>query len=120
MGKIILEDLEFYAYHGLFEEEQKVGGKYIVNLELDTDFSEAATSDNIEGTIDYSEVYSVISKEMEKKSKLIEHVAGRIVTMLFVSFKQIEHIMIKLTKVKPPIDGNVQKVSVIIDKSRTL
>lgn len=118
MGKIVLEELEFYAYHGVFDEEQKIGGKYIVDLELDLDFSGAAATDLLEGTIDYSLVYNIVAIEMAKSSKLIEHVAGRIVTMLFVTFKQIEHVTIKLSKVKPPIDGNVKKVSVLINKSR--
>lgn len=118
MGKIIFENLEFYAYHGVFNEEQVIGGKYIVDLEIDTDFTEAAATDKLSGTIDYSMIYAVVEQEMNKKSKLIEHVAARIVTMLLASFKQIENIKIKLTKIKPPINGNVQKVAIVINKAR--
>lgn len=118
MGKIIFEALEFYSYHGLLEEEQKIGAQYNIDLELDLDFSAAAATDNIEGTIDYSKIYDVVLAEMNKKSKLIEHVAGRVIAMLFVTFKQIEYIKIKLTKLKPPINGGVNAVSVVIEKSR--
>ena len=118
MGKIILEDLEFYAYHGLFEEEQKIGANYLIDLELSLDFSIAAASDDLVGTVDYGAVYEVVEEEMKKSSKLIEHVAARIVTMLFVSFKKIEHVKIKLTKVKPPIKGDVKRVSVVIERGR--
>ena len=120
MGKILFEDLDFYAYHGLLDEEQKIGGKYLVNLELNLDFSEAAIADKLDGTIDYSLIYNAVKAEMDKKSHLIEHVAGRIVLMLFVSFKQIEYIKIRVTKVKPPIAGNVKSVSVEIERSRTV
>jgi dihydroneopterin aldolase len=119
MGKIVFEGLEFYAYHGVFEEEQKIGGYYTIDLELDLDFSRAATTDDIAGTVDYSKVYELLKLEMAKKSKLIEHVAGRIVSMLFVSFKQVDYVWLKLTKQKPPVDGNVNGVSVVLEKSRT-
>ena len=118
MTKILFEGLEFYAYHGLFKEEQKIGSKYVVDIELAVDFSAALATDRIEGTIDYALIYNVIKKEMEKSSKLIEHVAGRIVSMLFVTFKQIELVKLKLTKIKPPIAGNVNSVSVVIEKAR--
>lgn len=118
MGKIVLEALEFYSYHGVFEEEQKIGAKYLVDLELELDFSVAAATDKLEGTIDYSKIYDVVLLEMNKKSKLIEHVAGRVISMLFVSFKQIECVKIKLTKLKPPIKGAVHAVSVVMEKAR--
>ena len=118
MGKILFEGLEFYAYHGLLEEEQKIGGRFVVDIEIDIDFSIALATDQIDGTIDYSLIYDVIKLEMEKKSKLIEHVAGRIVAMLFVTFKQIEFVKLKLTKIKPPITGSVHSVSVSIEKAR--
>jgi 7,8-dihydroneopterin aldolase/epimerase/oxygenase len=118
MGKIVFENLEFYAYHGLMQEEQKIGAKYLLSLEIELDFSIAIATDELAGTIDYSLVYDLVKTEMEKQSKLIEHVGGRIVSMLFVTFKQIEHITLKLTKLKPPISGNVNAVSVVIEKSR--
>ncbi len=118
MGKIIFDGLEFYGHHGLYEQEQKIGGKYIVDLELELDFSMASTSDNIEGTIDYTKIYELVKDEMAKSSKLIEHVGGRIVSMLFVTFKQIESIRLKLTKVKPPIKGDIRSVSILIEKMR--
>jgi dihydroneopterin aldolase len=101
-----------------WEEEQTIGSKYLLDLEIDLDFSIASATDEIQGTIDYSRLYSLVAEEMAKSSKLIEHVAGRIVSMLFVSFKKIDSVKLKLTKVKPPIKGNVNQVSVEIEKSR--
>ena len=118
MGKIVFENLEFFAHHGLFVEEQKIGGRYTLDLEIDLDFTIAGASDQLSGTIDYSKVYELVKLEMNKNSNLIEHVAGRIVSMLFVTFKQIDSIKIKLTKLRPPIEGNVNAVSVVIEKSR--
>lgn len=118
MGIILLEGLEFYAFHGALPEEQVIGAKYVVDVNVEVDFTIAASTDNLEGTIDYSEIYKVIECEMSKSSKLIEHVADRIVKMLFVTFKTIEQIEVKVTKLKPPIDGDVPKVSVVLKKSR--
>ena len=118
MGKILFEGLEFYAFHGVLPEEQVIGAKYILDVDIDVDFTLAASTDNIEGTVDYSAIYKVIDEEMQKRSKLIEHVADRIVKMLFVTFKKIQEIEVKVTKVKPPIEGNVAKVSIVLKKSR--
>ncbi len=119
MGKIIFDGLEFYAHHGLYDQEQKIGGKYTIDLELQLDFSVASTTDNLDGTIDYTKIYNIVKAEMSKPSKLIEHVGGRIVSMLFVSFKQVEHVKLKLTKIKPPIQGDIPSVSILIEKART-
>ena len=118
MGKIVFEALEFYAYHGVFEEEKKIGSTYFIDLELDLDFTMAATSDDLAGTIDYGKIYGLLKTEMSKPSNLLEHVSGRIISMLFVTFKQIEHVKLKLTKMNPPIEGNVRSVSVVIEKAR--
>ena len=69
MGYIQLECMEFYAYHGHFEEEQKIGNKYIVHLSLKLDLSKAAKSDNLEDTVNYFTVYELVREEMKKKSK---------------------------------------------------
>ena len=80
MSTICLNNIEIYAYHGVFEVEQKVGQWYTVNLEIDVDFSEAALNDDLNGTIDYAQLNNIIREEMAINSKLIEHVANRIAT----------------------------------------
>ncbi len=120
MGRILMEEIEFYAYHGVYDEEQKIGGKYLVDIELDFNFEKPSTSDDLADTINYSEVYEILKKEMSKPSRLIEHVAGRILNTLFQEFEILDYARIKLSKVKPPIEGQVKSVAVLSEKRRPL
>lgn len=116
MHKILLEDIVFHAHHGWFEEEKVTGGKFVVQLELETDFSESMKSDDLDGTIDYSEVYRLIKEEMELPSKLLEHLGKRIVDRLYSSFSEIQFIRLKIEKLNPPITGEIGKVSILIEE----
>jgi 7,8-dihydroneopterin aldolase/epimerase/oxygenase len=113
--KIHIEGMEFYAYHGLLEEETRIGGRFIVDLVIVTDFSLAAETDNIEGTVNYSQVYDLVAKEMQIPSKLIEHVAQRIQKSLLGSIKGIDKLIVKLTKIRPPVNGVMERVSVVLE-----
>ena len=112
----MLESLSFHAYHGVFEEERQIGGKFEVNLEIRTDFTEGMRSDTLEGTIDYSKAYEIVAEEMKKTSKLIEHVGHRIVDRLKKSSPRIEGITLKISKLNPPISGEIGKVSIVIEE----
>jgi dihydroneopterin aldolase len=118
MGKILLEEIEFYAYHGVYSEEQKIGGKYLIDIELEVNLDAPSKTDDLEDTIDYSLVYHVLKEEMDVPSRLIEHVAGRILEALFQKFEGLDHVKIKLTKVKPPIEAQVKSVSVVLEERR--
>lgn len=118
MTTILLEDVVFYAYHGFYKEEQTIGTSFIINAELTVDVDIAKVSDKLDNTLDYQKVYTVIKKEMEIPSKLLEHVVNRIITALFAQHQLITKIKIKLTKVNPPLGGNVKKVSVMVEKNR--
>lgn len=112
--KIIVEGIRLYAYHGCMDEEARVGGTYIIDVTLDADLSEAAKTDDLTKTIDYCEVYEIVKAEMAIRSKLIEQVGQRIMNSLKKKFSMATHIEIKLTKVNPPIAGDVEKVSVVL------
>ncbi len=118
MGKILLEKMEFYAYHGHFKEEQKIGGKYLVDLELETNFDGAVQHDELDGTVNYAEVYELVKNEMEIKSKLIEHLAGRILKVLLREFKTIKWARVKVSKVNPPIGAQLEAVAVVLEQKR--
>jgi len=111
---ILLEDVEFYAMHGVFEQEQKVGNVFIVNLKMGVDIRQAASTDDVSDTINYAEVYNIVNREMKIPSKLIEHVAKRIADNLKREFPQIETIELKLSKRNPPVDGQVKYASVLL------
>jgi len=118
MGQIILEGMEFYAYHGHFKEEQIVGGKFIVDIKIDTDLEKAAATDILEDALDYQSVYKDIKQEMEIKSYLLENIASRISKRLFENHASISKIKLTVSKLNPPIGGKVNKVCIRLEKRR--
>ena len=112
MGTISVEGMEFFAYHGCFHEEQIIGTRFTVDLFMDTDTSEAETTDNLAKTVNYQAVYGLVANEMKVKSKLLEHVARRILDRLGNEFPQITGARIKISKMNPPVGGKVERVSV--------
>ncbi|HKK58853.1 MAG TPA: dihydroneopterin aldolase [Salinivirga sp.] len=116
MGKIQIENMEFYAYHGCYKEEQVVGNHFLVDLTLETDCKKPMKSDNLEDALNYLKVYEFVKAEMQIKSHLLEHVAGRILETLYAEFDQIEHATVKVRKMNPPLGGKMESVSVTLDR----
>ena len=116
MGIIEIEGMEFYAFHGHFPVEQVVGNRFIVNLTLTTDCANAAKSDDLDDALDYQSLYLIVKEEMQIKSHLLEHVAGRILDRLFDSHKSIEKAKVKISKMNPPMGGQIEKVSVTMER----
>lgn len=116
MNKILVEGIRLYAYHGCLNEEALIGAEYEVNVLMDTDFSEAAQTDDLTQTIDYVTVYNIVKQEMAVRSKLLEHVAQRIIDKLKKEFTTLQKVEVKVTKINPPMNGNVERVSVVIAK----
>ncbi|HPS27944.1 MAG TPA: dihydroneopterin aldolase [Bacteroidales bacterium] len=117
MGRIILDDMEFYAFHGCMAEEQIIGGKFLVTISIEADTSAAEATDMLSKTINYQEVYALTKKEMEKKSKLLEHVASRIASAVKNRFLTISRIGVKVTKLNPPVGGKMAGVSIYVEKT---
>lgn len=115
MHKIIVEGIVIYAYHGCLEEEGKIGCNYLVDVTMQTDFTEAAATDDLSKTIDYVMVYKIVKRQMAIRSKLIEQVGQRIVTELKKTFNTLQQITVKVTKLNPPMNGDVQRVSIVIE-----
>ena len=111
MGTIMLEGMEFFAFHGCFKEEQIIGTKFIVDLLIDVDTSVSENSDHLGDTTDYAGVYACVKKEMGQKSHLLEHVSRRILDAVRHNFPAINAIELKVAKINPPIGGKVQQVS---------
>lgn len=116
MGLIEIEGMEFYAYHGHFKEEQIVGSRFVVNVSIETDIEKASKSDNLVDTINYQSVYQLIQKEMETKSHLLEHIAGRIIDRIYDNYTNLSKVMVKISKINPTMGGQIEKVSVTIEK----
>ena len=113
--KIAVEGIKVYAYHGCLDEEARIGGNYIVDVYMETDFTRAAHTDDLSQTIDYCAVYEIVKKEMSIRAKLIENVADRIHRNITRSFTAVKKTRVKLTKLNPPMNGNVEKVYVEIE-----
>lgn len=113
--KINIEGIKLYAYHGCLEEEAKIGGNYIVDVYMTTDFSEAAKTDDLSKTIDYCAIYEIAKAEMAIRSKLIEQVGQRIFDRVKSDFKTIKSLRVKITKLVPPMNGDVEQVSIEIE-----
>ena len=111
MGKILLEGMEFFAYHGCFREEQLIGTKFIVDLQVEVDTSRAEASDHLHDTLDYVGLYHKVKREMEIRAYLLEHVAKRIIDSLKVGFPGVLSVDLKIAKLNPPIGGKMQQVS---------
>ncbi len=116
MGKIEIEGMEFFAYHGHYEEEQRIGNMFIVDIAIDADLSKPAYTDCIDDTIDYQTIYYLIKQEMAITSQLLEHLCHRIIETICANFKNINCIKVKLSKLNPPLGGKIQKVSVVFEK----
>jgi dihydroneopterin aldolase len=115
MNLIAVEGINIYAYHGCLAEEGLIGGNYIVDVYMQTDFTEAAKTDDLNKTIDYCAVYEIAEKEMAIRAKLIEEVAMRIHKAILKDFTAVQKARVRVTKLKPPMNGNVDKVYVEIE-----
>ena len=118
MGKVILNDIRVYAFHGCMDEEEKIGSDYIVQLEAETDMDLAAASDRLEDAVDYVTLNAIVKKEMSVRSKLLEHVGKRIIDRVLQSFPAVNFISVTVSKQNPPIGGDVGEVSVQLKASR--
>jgi len=112
---IEVNDIKLYAFHGCLPEEAKIGGNYSVDISLITDFSEASETDELIKTIDYVDINLIVKEEMAIRSKLIEHVGQRIFTRIKKEINNIEKLRVKVTKICPPINGDVRDVAIIIE-----
>ncbi|MBA4251103.1 MAG: dihydroneopterin aldolase [Chlorobiaceae bacterium] len=116
---IRIKKASFYGYHGVFKQEQNVGGKFEADVDLYTDFSNVSEFDNLKNTIDYEKVYSLIlSISVSQKFYLIETLTNKIVDELFFHFEKIDKIALRVRKNNPPIGGVVDSVEVEVIKTR--
>lgn len=116
MGLIEIEGLQFYAYHGHFESERIVGNEFMVDVSLETDCERSSKTDDLEDALNYQAVYEIVKKEMQQKSHLLENVAKRILDALYGGFSSIQKVKVKISKMNPPMGGEIKKVSVTLSR----
>ncbi|MFC0014547.1 MULTISPECIES: dihydroneopterin aldolase [Allobacillus] len=120
MDKIKVNQMMFYGYHGLFAEENKLGQRFNVDVELMGDFRKAGQTDRMEDSIDYGKVYEVTKGIMEGKAhNLLESLAESIAQSMFESFSLLDVISVYIDKPGPPIPGYYQSVGVEVTRKRS-
>ena len=117
-SKIYLDDMYFYAYHGVMEQERLVGGEYSVSLAVEADLTEAVRTDDVADTINYAALYEIVKSEMAVSSKLLEHVAGRIGRRAMETFERITTLTVRVTKLNPPMGADSKGASVELIMTR--
>jgi dihydroneopterin aldolase len=118
MGIIKLKNIRTYSYHGCLIEEGKIGSDYSVNLEVKTDLRKSALSDQLEDTVDYVHLNRIVEEEMAVRSKLLEHIAHRIIKRIFDEVASISRITLAVSKLNPPIGGDVESVTIEMEEYR--
>ncbi len=108
--------MEFFAHHGLYEEEKIAGNHFYVDLSFETDLSKAAQTDHIQDTLDYQDAFQIVKGQMYIRSNLIEHIAQRILDALYKEIKGISNVTVKVSKKNPPVGGKIDKVSVTLKR----
>lgn len=118
IGRVALEGLEFHAFHGVYPHERESGNFFEVDIAVETDFSQAAVHDDLNGTVDYEILFQIIRSEMDRPSKLLETVVENIANDVLKNYASALTVEVKLSKLNPPIGGKCKKATVSIFKKR--
>ena len=118
VGKIRLKNVRLYGFHGCLKEEEMIGSDYRVDLEVTADLGEAARTDQLSETVDYVHLQTIIREEMAIRTKLIETVAVRIIDRILAELPQVHSADVEVSKINPPIGGDVEQVTVSLGKNR--
>ncbi len=115
MITISIHGAEFFAYHGFYPEEQKLGNKFLVDVEVSFLPLTNIKEDKLSNTVDYEQLYNMVDEQMKHTSKLIETVAQAIVDQIKDNFPVVEKIQISIKKLNPPLKGKVDYSCIVIN-----
>lgn len=118
MGTIKLQNIRTFSFHGCLEEEGKIGSDYRVDLEIKTDLRKSSLTDELKDTVDYVLLNQIVVEEMDIRAKLLEHVAHRIITRIFKEIPPVSRIVLAVSKLNPPIGGDVEAVTIEMEEYR--
>ncbi len=116
MGQLVLQNMEFYAHHGHFKEEQVIGGRFSVDLVIETDLTRVSETDELSDGVDYSRAYEAVKAQMACPSKLLEHLAKRILDAVYGVSPAIQKVTVTVSKLNPAIGGKMDRFSVILTR----
>ncbi|WP_443634587.1 dihydroneopterin aldolase [Candidatus Marifrigoribacter sp. Uisw_064] len=118
MSTIRLKNIKIYAFHGCMIEEGQIGSDYLVNISVKANLNKAAETDELHDTVDYVHIQKIVKNEMAIRSKLLEHVGQRIISTVFQEIRMVDEVTVTVSKVNPPIGGDVAEVSVTMSAKR--
>jgi 7,8-dihydroneopterin aldolase/epimerase/oxygenase len=118
MGSILLKNIRTFSYHGCLVEESKIGSNYIVNLKIKADLDLSSQSDALRDTVDYVALNAIVVEEMAIRADLLETVAQRIINRVFDELKKVTKITVEVSKLNPPIGGDVEAVTIKMKQKR--
>lgn len=119
MSHLVIRRIRCYSYHGCLKEEAIIGGNFLIDVRLDFNSSHSERTDDLKDTVDYCQVYDIVQREMDIRSKLIEHVGARIADALLKEIALLDATTVRVTKIAPPMNGDVQEVQFIVRRSRS-
>jgi dihydroneopterin aldolase len=117
MNRIEVKGIRLYAHHGCLEEEAAIGSHYEVDVWVDAHLEPSVVSDQLADTVDYVHLNRVVKEEMAIRSKLLEHVGGRIIRRIFSELPAVAAVRLRVCKLNPPINGDVERVCVILERA---
>ena len=118
MGIIKVENIRIFAHHGCLSEETKIGSDYRVDLEVSANLQTSAKSDKLTDTVDYVFLNRIIKQEMAIPSYLLETVAKRILNRIFNEDTMVKKATVWISKLNPPIGGDVAMVTIKMTEKR--
>ena len=118
MDKIRVQGIRLFAYHGCMDEESRIGTDYDVDVTVWADLSKSAETDKLKDTVDYVALNKIVKEEMAIRAKLLEVVAKRIVDRILQEHLPVQKATVSVSKLAPPIQGDVQRVTVEFGRSR--
>ena len=113
-----LKDVRLYAYHGVLEQERRVGGEYAVSLRVHYNIYKAMETDDVADTLNYALLLDIVKQQMAQPSNLLEHVAGRIAKAVLLRFPEAEAVELTVTKLNPPLGIRCAGASVSLHVKR--
>ncbi len=119
LNKIVVDNIRVYAYHGCLKEETIIGSDYSVTIQVTANLTPASHSDDLTDTVDYVLLNRIVKEEMKIPSKLLEHVCQRIIQRIFIESPLVQSTKVSVSKLNPPIEGDVAQVTVVLKAKRT-
>lgn len=114
MITVSLKGAEFFAYHGYYPEEQLLGTKFIVDIDVSFQSAGDAGSDDLSNTVNYEHLYNICCHEMKTPRKLIETVGNDIIEKVKAKYDFAEEIILVVKKKYPPFKGIIDHSAITL------